>query len=1407
MEINKLMEKYGEYIELKSVSLVKDENIIRVNLVAKTLLPYALIGEIKREFSCLLDDVKIEVIIDFSAPIEQAKQDGTFIEYIKNMWAVLSPVLKHAISCGAYELDDNGDITVKMSKKQAGLSLGGDGTASINKFLKNELNQKISLKIAVDENIVDVAFNPEMIEAQMPKFYKDVPKEKKSSKNAESAPKPYKEVLYGKELKRLNISRMNEIDEQAETVAVKGSVIEVETKVRRDGNYIVLVQVSDKTNTLLTKIFLDKGKEDLIKRLEKMKKSGELLLVRGKYDFDNYMRDYCIMPDALMAADQEKREDKGEEGKKRVELHLHTQMSTMDALVNVKDAVSTAARWGHRALAITDHGVVQAFPAAFKATKDLGIKVIFGVEGYLLPDSKIISQEGDFTFIDIASDSEGSREFIYAICAKKVCTDGREEICDIFIDPGAPMSEALKKQTGYDGVNSDAVTLKEGITKLFEFVKGTVPVVFDTELMKKLTDIAKKFNLAPETECVSVGMLSHYLNRLVKDVTLENMCDAFGVELKMLSARDKVNSLQKLSNSLVLKMREKGINTLPLTDCVPKEKVKGQRSNYHIILLAKNHEGLLNLYRLVSYSHLEHFKKMPQIPRSLLMMHREGLIVGSACESGELFRAILANKSENEIMDIADFYDYMEIQPIGNNEFLVRNGMVKDDEGLRDLNRKVADIAKKQDKMLVATGDVHFLDPEDAVYRKILMHARNFEDAEEQAPLYFKTTDEMLEEFSYLGEEEAFEAVVKNPNLIADMCEKMPPFLSEKGTYAPTIEGAEEELSGRAIKRAHEIYGEVLPDVVQKRLDKELNSIIGNGYGSLYLMAQRLVHKSLSDGYLVGSRGSVGSSFVAHMAGITEVNALQPHYVCPNCKYSDFDVDRTKYACGVDMPKKDCPKCGTELKRDGYEIPFEVFLGFKGDKTPDIDLNFSGEYQPVAHKFTEEMFGEGYAFRAGTISGIKDKTVFGYVKAYAEDNGINMSKAEMNRLVQGCLGVKRTTGQHPGGIVIVPKENDIMEFTPIQHPADKTDASTITTHFDFHALDDRLVKLDILGHDDPTALRMLQDITGFDPKTVPQDDPDTMKLFSSTESLGITLEEINCDVGSLAIPEFGTNFVRQMLCDTRPTKMEELIRISGLSHGTDVWVGNAQDLVMSGTATLSDVICTRDDIMNYLMLHGCEPSMSFKIMENVRKGRGLTSEMEEAMKAQDIPKWFVDSCKKIQYMFPRAHAAAYVMMAFRIAYFKVHFPKEFYSVYFTVRADAFDVEKALGGTQRVLLNIKEIERKGFNAEEKEKNLLPILEVVFEMNKRGIELLPIDIYKSSANKFLIEDGAIRPPFSSIAGVGENAAILLEQGAKMGGEYVSLEDFRKRTKANSAVEKALKDLGCLEGIPVSNQISLF
>lgn len=1237
-------------------------------------------------------------------------------------------------------------------------------------------------------------------------------------RNLVEADLPESCVLLGSKINKKNCAAIIDIVEEIKSVAICGELVSCDM---REGwankfhngkdTFKVNFNITDKTDSIYcTASYSEEWKaKRLIHWLNTAKDKGKQFLVRGGCRQTKYQKELTLYADDISFCDRELRMD--ECAQKRVELHLHSKMSTMDGLTNLTEAFVTAKRWGHKALAITDHGVVQAFPEAAKAAKKTGVKAIFGVEGYLVPDTVLEPIEGTYVVFDLETTGLKAESCdILEIGAVKLENERIVERFHTFVNSGAVIPKNITVLTGIteDMVNG-APNTREALKSFHSFCEGCCLVAHNAKFdMGFLKHHGSMVGISFDHPYADTLMLSRYLLRdKLTNHKLNTICQYYNIDMgSHHRADDDAASCAQILVRLMELIKSEGVDTLPVVRAGDGSKEKSK--SYHVILLAKTQAGMKNLYKLISYSHLDHFKRHPLIPRSMLSVFRGGLIVGSACEAGELYRAILGNEDEQKIEAIAAFYDYLEIQPNGNNAFLVREKQVENEEALCNINRRIVALGQKLSIPVAATGDVHFLEPEDAVYRKILMYKLGFSDAELQAPLYFKSTAEMLNDFSYLGEEAARRVVIDIPNMIADMCEVLKPF--PDGTNAPTFENADKELSDMSTNRAHELYGDPLPPIVQARLDRELKSIIGNHYSSLYLMAQRLVSKSLSDGYLVGSRGSVGSSFVATMAGITEVNPLAPHYVCPNCKHSDFDIDKSKHTVGADMPDMLCPVCGHSYKKDGFEIPFEVFLGFEGDKIPDIDLNFSGEYQPVAHKYVEEMMGIGHAFRAGTISGIAEKKGYECVYNYAEESGRTISRAETERLCKGCLNVKVTTGQHPGGIVVVPKEDEIYDYTPIQYPADKVDGKTITTHFDFHAMDDRLVKLDILGHDDPTALRMLEDLTGVNPRSIPLDDPQTRAIFSEVTPLGIDLTELNCTIGSLGVPEFGTGFVRQVLETTRPQTMEELVRISGLTHGTDVWLNNAEPLVVNKIAKLSEVICTRDDIMNYLINNGMEAALAFKIMERVRKGRGLTDEMEAAMKNGGIPSWFIESCKKIQYMFPRGHAVAYTMMAFRIAYFKVHYPLEFYAVYYTVRADAFDITKAAGGAESVLATILEIERTSQNKEaserKKEKELQTILEVVYEMNLRGIQMLPIDIYKSDAIKFKIEGKAIRPPFNSAPGIGKTAAIAMAErrGKK---KFISIQEFAERTGANSGVIATLKGCGCFDGLPEQNQISLF
>ncbi len=1357
-------------------------------------------------------DVRIEA--DFSPLVDDLTEMGEkdLAELFSKLWSRHMPELSPVIKGSRITAERSGGSTVFFvhTPKTLVPVLRGEFISEFRSVASMLWNWHFAVEIVPDDS---VSFDGTGIPGSNNELPLIRAEAYKSSAESAHRPKQRKahmdpaDIVFGKEIAKRDIIPMSEFGETTGNATAMGCVISYETTETRDRSKIIFkLDFSDKTNTLTAKFFPDPDKAQMIEdKLKDIQKKGDLIIARGVYKYDNYSRDYVFLVNDINRCEAPKRTDKAE-GDKRVELHLHTQSSTMDALTKVSEVIALAARWGHKAIAITDHGVVHSLPEAMKAAKKNGIKVIFGCEGYLVSDSTIHKMDEKlYSVVAITSAASNIGANVFEICAIKIDTDGREYgRFRTLVNTGASLPSWAESECGISEEEyAEAPDGEKAAEAFLEFIKDSTVVSHNEKTLERIAYAAGNAEDVP-LEYVDINQLELNMHLDVKDYSMKSGCapisGRFG-ELPVLSADRSAEELCEEFLKLTDELKERGLDEIPYWDWrYPDYKKLGR---YHIILLAASLNGLKNLYKLVSYSHLQYFHKRPCIPRSLLHILRDGILLGSACEAGELYRAVSRGKTTEEQERIASWYDYLEIQPLDNNRFMTLSDELNcTEEDLKNYNRRIIEIGDKLGKLTVATCDVHFMDPDDAIFRSILLHSQGFKDATRMTPLFFRTTDEMLEEFAYLGEERAREVVITNPNVIAERCgEQLHPFLDEKFTYSPELPNAKEILESMTMNEAHRRYGDPLPEVVRARLDKELRSIVGNGYSSLYMVAQKLVSKSLGDGYLVGSRGSVGSSFVATMLGITEVNALPPHYLCPKCKYSEFVTD-VHSRCGIDLPDKNCPVCGEKLRKEGYDIPFEVFLGFKGDKTPDIDLNFSGDYQPVAHRFTEEMFGEGHAFRAGTISAVQDKTVYGYVKHYCEDLGLKKTEAEINRLVQGCLGVKKTSGQHPGGIVIVPEDYEIFDFCPVQHPADKNDAGSVTTHFDFHALDDKLVKLDILGHDDPTVLRMLNDLTGLDPRSIPLDDPETMSIYSTDKALKVSLEPLGCDVGSLAIPEFGTGFVRGMLVETRPKTMEELVRISGLSHGTDVWNNNAQVLVQNKIATLMEVICTRDDIMNYLISQGCDPSLSFKTMESVRKGRGLLPEMEEMMNGNGVPSWFIDSCKKIKYMFPRAHAAAYVMMSFRIAYYKVHYPLEFYAVYFTVRADTFDIELCRGGLDSVLANIKLLKSKD-KPDQKEKDAIIILEVVAEMNLRGFELLPVDIYRSKAKEFTIEDGKLRPPFTAVAGLGESVAVQIEKAAA-DGEYSSKEDFANRTRANTGIMDKLESLGCFEGLPDTDQI---
>ncbi len=1250
---------------------------------------------------------------------------------------------------------------------------------------------------------------------KLPKI--EVPQKKEKEEKSEDQPS---EIILGKPIKE-DIVPISEISpDETGDIVIRGIVMNPDSRELRNEKILLTFFIADTKSAYSAKCFLTQKQYAAVKgRL----KDGACIKIKGKVQYDNFKKENTIMVNHIMEAKMPSRSDNANE--KRVELHMHTKMSQMDAMTDAKTLVKQAIKWGHKAIAITDHGNVQAFPDAMHAAEKSDLKVIYGMECYLINDSATIvfgktdaDIDSEFVVFDIETTGfSAENDSIIEIGAVRVKNREIKDTFSTFVNPHREISNTITELTGIDNsMVEDAPDAAEAVKSFFEFAKGSVLVAhnasFDTSFMK---NAARRHNLDYSFACVDTlglaratvkGIKNHKLATLVKHfgVTLENhhrACDDAKATAEIAIKLFGIAKEMILGESSNEKLLVSSFNTALAGDV----DFKAQKY-YHCIILVKDLVGLRNLYELTSKSCLEYFYKKPLMPKSLIQSKREGLIIGSACEAGELYREILKspyNPDYEEIEKIIEFYDYLEIQPLDNNAFLLANGTLSSKEDLKYINKLIIELGRKYGKLTVATGDVHFMNPEDEIFRRILMAGQGYKDADNQPPLYLRTTEEMLKEFDYLGDSLAYEVVVENPNKIAEMTEKINPVPPDKAP--PVIEGSDDLLRKLTYDKAISIYGENMPQLVRDRMEIELNSIINNGYSVLYIIAQKLVAKSLSDGYLVGSRGSVGSSFVAFLSGITEVNSLPPHYVCPECKYSEF-LSSEDVGSGYDLPPKNCPKCGAPMMADGQDIPFETFLGFSGNKEPDIDLNFSGDYQPVAHKYVEELFGTGHVFRAGTVGTIAEKTAYGYVKKYYDERGQYISNAQAERLVRGCTGVKRTTGQHPGGIIVVPTERDVHEFSPIQHPADDVKSDIITLHFDYHSIDQNLLKLDILGHDDPTVIRMLEDLTGIDLTKIPMGDPETMSLFSNTKALGVEPADIESEVGTYAVPEFGTKFVRQMLLDTMPTTFSELVRISGLSHGTDVWLNNAQDLIKSGTTTLSKAICTRDDIMIYLIHHNLPNDMAFKIMESVRKGKGLTPDMEALMKEHDVPDWYILSCKKIKYMFPKAHAVAYVTMAYRIAYCKVHYPYAFYATYFTVRADDFDFTLMGGGKQALLENKRALEAKGNEMSDKEKNVVTIMEVCNEMYARGIKFLPIDLYKSHSFRFIPTNEGLIPPLNALPGLGTNAAKAIVE-ARDKESFSSIEDLQQRSKVTKTVIEVMKTAGVLGNLPESSQVTFF
>ena len=1391
---------------------------VSVAIHSQQYIPQRLLSSAERDICDLYDLSDLEISATFPADQLQKTEPAELMDLF-----VLQNSMTRGSLAGAQWLWEDQVLTIKLAGN--GKKLLEECIPAVRTVLQERFAVPVEIRLDAAEALEGKALFDAM-EKMRSELISDIPSTPVAQKKETSAASS--DTFFGKSFKG-NTVPMKELNLDMGSVIVEGRVFAIDHKELKKRNaWVISFDMTDNSGSVRVKRFLeDKEAKPILENV----KEGSVLRVQGKITVDKFDNEMVLNPYSMMAGAMPKRKDTAE-GMKRVEIHLHTTMSNMDALTDTGAAVKQAAAWGHRAIAITDHGVAQSFPDAMKAASkakvagtDQNIKILYGCEGYYVNDvddrvvvhgTQNITFDQEYVAFDLETTGLSSKtDRIIEIGA--VIMKAGEEIdrFQTFVDPERMLDRKIVELTGItQDMLVGAPKIEEVLPKFLEFVGDRVLVAhnsdFDTGFIRAecLRQNIPYGLTAVDTLILAQNLMSH-LNRHKLDIVANALSlpefnhhrasdDAvicgliMSKFMKMMEQEHDIHDLQSI-NPAMMKLRSKG----RITD----------RQARHIILFAKNQVGLRNLYHLISDANLKYFKRVPRIPKSELLELREGLIIGSACEAGELFQAILDHKSDDELKRIASFYDFLEIQPLANNRFMLAKGMAKDDEELREFNRTVVRIGEELGKPVVATGDVHFLHPEDEIFRHILLATKGFEDCDRDNPLYFRTTDDMLQEFSYLGEEKAYEVVVKNTNYIADMCETLRPV--PHNLFAPKIENSVEDLKSLVYGKFHRLYGENPPELMVKRVETELNDIISCHYDVIYMSAQKLVQNSLEHGYLVGSRGSVGSSIVAYMSGITEVNSFPPHYRCPNpeCKHTILDVPKG-YNCGADLPDAECPLCGTKMEKDGFNIPFETFLGFGGDKVPDIDLNFSGEYQANAHAYCIEMFGSSHVFRAGTIGTVAEKTAFGYVKKYLAERNISATRAEENRLASGCVGVRRTTGQHPGGLVVIPQENEIWDFCPVQHPADDPNADQITTHFEYHSMEENLLKLDMLGHDDPTMIRMMEDMTGVDAKTIPLDDKKTMSIFTSSKVLGYEDDKILGPTGAVAVPEFNTRFTRGVLLDTMPEKFDFLVRISGYTHGTDVWLGNARDLITSKTATVDGTIGCRDDIMIYLISCGLPEKRAFKIMESVRKGRGLPEGAEQEMIDAGVPDWYIGSCKKIKYLFPKAHAVAYVMMAFRIAWFKVYHPLAFYSAYFYRRSQkgGFDAVLMTQGMDAVLANIDAIENNE-NATDKDEDLLTTLEVAYEYYLRGFEFLPIDIYKSHATKFLIEDGKLLPPFVSISGLGENAAWDLMRGRE-GKQFLSIEEVAEACpKVSKTHIQMLTEAGAFGDLPETSQVSLF